>query len=434
MSRHSPLATRHFLVSALFSLLGLLAPDSAHGQVTYTSPQNVQATLATSLQCTGSAQTFATSSPTLNNLGFRNLGQTQHFITISGAGNTFLQAEIDGIDTQGNVTRISDVLEVPSTAPNGALSGFGYWPNIQIKVTCSSNVGSTFTLSYSGTSATFPQNVGGALTSQIDKLSFIGQAANANVSDNYQTPYGNSFGQIFFANNITQNISTLTVTCSGNGLTLSTSVFTLAQGTNTQIIPVLAAACPRITLAYTSGGATAATFTLEYVFYPPGTQNSLSSANLGSSSAPPIQVISDTIALAGYGYGTLTNPTTNQVLVHTWIPSTAKQIYFDRVVISTNTAIELKVNQTTTSGTCTGLTSVNLKTGANGSLLSATDQGCSVLPSVAGTLDDLFLAANTTQTVDLRGLIASAANAGVEVIVPTATTAVVTAVTYFYEK
>lgn len=252
-----------FLISALATLLGLTFPQAAQAQfLGYTSPQSVQQTLATNLQCTGAAQNF----------NVANLGQNQHFVTITGAGNTFLNAQIQGIDSQGNPTRISDILEVPSTTPAGALSGSGYYPIVRVVVTCSSNVGSTFTLSYSGTSGAPAQSVGGYQTAQIDKLSFIGQAANANATDAYQTPFGSLLGEIYFAYNVNPGIvSTLTITCSGNGLTLSTYTFTLPTTNTLQSFSPPARSCPRISLTYTSGGATAAIFSLETVFFNPGT-------------------------------------------------------------------------------------------------------------------------------------------------------------------
>src|SRR5271163_4492003 len=116
------------LLSALFSLLGLLSPQSAQSQVTVVSQATVNATIANGVSCTGSPQTFTTAQLIPN---FRNIGQTSHLATATSGASQFTM-EIDGIDNLGNVFRLSDLqVGVPSSAKGGlvltALLGTPTW-------------------------------------------------------------------------------------------------------------------------------------------------------------------------------------------------------------------------------------------------------------------------------------------------------------------
>lgn len=233
----------------------------AHAQfIGYVSPQTENQTLATSLLCTGSAQTFS----------INNLGQTQHWLSISNVtGATQFQAEIDGIDRQGNVIRISDMIE---PIANGVVYGSGSYAQLQAKVTCSPNT-ATFTAIYSGGWGTTNGNAGGYLSAQIDKQDFSGASSGSNQSDTFQTPFGSSAGTIFFKYNTSAPTgSTLAVQCTTTGGALNTTnafTVTLAPLVAVQVFQIPDTACPQVTVAYTSGGA-AATFNTEFLFAVPG--------------------------------------------------------------------------------------------------------------------------------------------------------------------
>src|SRR6266542_620813 len=172
---------RKQLLLVLLSVGGMISPARAQF-IGYTSPQ----TLATSIACTGSTQTYP----------INNLGQTQHYLSIANisTGTTQLQAAIQGVDVQGNVFQISDVLELGGSnlgSRQGNLTASGYFPKIQVAITCSPNTG-TYSASYSGAWGTFNVNAGAYLTAQIDKVSFSGADATVNQTNIFQTPFGSS--------------------------------------------------------------------------------------------------------------------------------------------------------------------------------------------------------------------------------------------------
>jgi len=229
--------------------------------------QTTQQTLATTVNCTGSAQVFPIS----------NLGQTQHYLSATTQTQpTMFQAEIDGIDKQGNVYRISDVMQnafTPIIAQSqGTVTASGYFPKIQAKVTCSPNT-ATFTLSYSGSQVTFNQNAGSYINAQIDHVSFAGTAGNANQFDTYPTPFGSSAGTIYFAYSGPVAGSTLMVECNTNQFSLPNGSaalsVTLANTVTLQTFQVPDQSCPFVTVKYTSGGA-ATSIIADYVYTPPG--------------------------------------------------------------------------------------------------------------------------------------------------------------------
>jgi hypothetical protein len=264
-----------FLV--LFSLLGLLFPESGRGQdLGNVGLRTVQSVLATNVACTGSPQLFATSSPALNALGFRNLGQTQHLASATSAASTFTM-EIDGIDALGNTYRISDVqIGIPISAQTGiVVQGSGTFPIVQVNVTCTA--AATFSLSYSGGFSTPITNLGAALLNTLDKVPFQTAPANANKTITFQTPYANSAGTILFQYSAAGPTgSTITVQCISNaGGNLALFTFSPTTVATLQLFTVTATTCPFVSLTYTSGGASAVTYTLEYVFNSPGTVNSV---------------------------------------------------------------------------------------------------------------------------------------------------------------
>lgn len=259
------------LLIAVMSIVGWVSPTLCRAQfIGYTSPQTEQQTLATNLACTGSPQIFPV----------KNLGQTQHYLNVTAGTvpvNKF-QAEIDGVDAFGNVYRISDVAENIFNAGfnqgQGSVSGTGYFPKIQIQITCSPNTG-TFNATYSGAWGTFNLNAGSYLNAQIDKVNFSFAPGNANQTDTFQTPFGSSAGTIYFQYAGAVAGGTLKVTCNtnqfviGSGTGTPLPITSLSNSNALQIFAIPDLACPFVTVNYISGGA-AISVTTEYVFSLPG--------------------------------------------------------------------------------------------------------------------------------------------------------------------
>jgi hypothetical protein len=249
----------------------ILTPSARAQFIGFSSPQSVQTTLATNQACTGSLQTFTVP----------NLGQTQHFVQVVSANLGTMQVEIDGQVAGPNLYRISDVLKLPSITgvTSGSLTGSGYFPLTAVLVTCTGS--GTFQLTYSGTSSTSTPNVGSYQIGQINKLLANVVTAAANATSNFQTPFGNAYGEITFIFLGTgPSGSTLTMQCQGSQeQTNFQQVFPLVT-TNLalQTFYVAPQTCPFAIVTYTAGGASANNYTLEYVFSQPG----FGAANLAS--------------------------------------------------------------------------------------------------------------------------------------------------------
>lgn len=270
---------------AIALLISSLAGASAlRAQGNEVRLQTVSATLASGATCTGTPQDFITNQGIT---GFINIGQTHHLATAISTASTFTM-EIDGLDNAGNVFRLSDVqVGVPSSAQGGlVVEARGYMTNIQVQVTCTA--AATFTLSYSGDFSTSPSTTAAALLASTDKLPFQTAAANTNSSTTLQPPSGNSSGTLIFQYAATgPSGSKITAQCLSNaGANLTLYTFSPGTGTAAQLFPVSASACPFVTLSYTSGGASATTYSLEYVFNPIGVQTTTNDpCNSGSAKA-----------------------------------------------------------------------------------------------------------------------------------------------------
>jgi hypothetical protein len=293
-------------VGACALLVTLCLPQHSAAQFNgYYSPQTVQATLASNQHCTNAFQAYVTGSVP----GFDNLGQTQHYVTVSGiTGAQYLQVEIDGIDASGQSSRISDILDLAGTYSQsyrtGALVGTGYYPKIQVQVYCYPTT-ATYNMSYSGTSSVPDITFGAYLAARIDKVVFSGADDTLNQFETLQTPFGNSAGTLYatYTTAFTTG-GTLAVTCStAGGSTYTAYTTTLAAATGQQSFVVPAGSCPFATLTYTHGtGGAGGTITAEYVLTAPGEFVSASSVlgtvNQGSpasgANAWPVAVTEDT--------------------------------------------------------------------------------------------------------------------------------------------
>lgn len=230
--------------------------------------QPTQQTLASSVNCTGSAQTFPV----------KNRNQTQHFATASAsAGVTSFSMIIQGVDLSGNVFQISDVGQV-----GGSVSASGYFPTVQLRVVCLPT-SATFTVSYSASSATSPVNAGSFLTSQIDKLMYENTDSTlSHTTAVFTTPFGSSSGRLLFINPNTPGTAELDVECEplfGTGAFINDFSFSTANTASIQQFYVPADQCPQMQVSYSGASMTAGNFNLEYIFDPPGLAPSLTQTN-----------------------------------------------------------------------------------------------------------------------------------------------------------
>ncbi len=290
------------------ALLGCAASRRAQAQfLGYVSPQTVQQTLATNTTCTGSAQTFA----------INNLGQVQHFVSIANVtGASTFTAELDGLDIQGNVFRISDVaqLAVIALPRQGAIYGAGYFPRLQFSVTCSPGT-ATFTASYSGGWGTVPTSAGAFLNASIDKINFNQASATATQTDSQeQTPFGSSSGTLIFSySSAPTSPGALSVKCSTNLLAnpITALSVNLANKVGPQYFPVPDVACPFATVTYTpgTGGTVVAS---EYIFSAAGRTQSTDpcgqgqprqSSTIVAAAAATTQIIAATGGISIYVCG-----------------------------------------------------------------------------------------------------------------------------------
>lgn len=265
---------KYFNIFIFTAVLLGCTPRPIRAQVTYTTPQTVQQTLATNTPCTGTAQTF----------NVQNLGQTQHFVTsTTNSLPTSFQMIILGVDNAGNLTNISDVGGI-----GGNISASGYFPVIRVQVTCLPITTATFSLNYAGTSGTPLNNAGSYLISQFDKFLFKGVAANVSQNVTFQSPTMSSSGKLNFQyTGAAIAGSSVTVFCTGSTTVgaFKSYVFQIANDTNAQSFIVPASQCPTIQVSYTSGGAASA-LNLEYIFDPPGLAPGATQTNSCPNVAP----------------------------------------------------------------------------------------------------------------------------------------------------
>jgi hypothetical protein len=424
------------LVAALLLLFLFAAPTVRAQDLGKVGLSTISATVANGATCTGSPQLFTTAQSITN---FRNIGQTSHLATATSNASQF-QMEIDGIDNLGNVFRLSDLqLGVPSSAKGGlVVTAAGYMANIQISVTCTA--AATFSVSYSGSFSPQPPSISAALLVAVDKLPFQTAAANATASTTFQTPGGNSSGTVVFQYAAAGPAgSTVTVQCvSNSGTNLGQSfVFNVGTGTAPQFFNITQSSCPFVTLTYTSGGASATTYNLEYVFNVAGTQQGLQTANSGPSATLPIQIISDSIQQAfDASPGGVPSPGANQVLFNLNANSGSHSLYLDKLYITSSAVGEVRIQTSATVGTgCSAITVGNLNENSSVTSTGVANQGCTGIPGGQGPPLVIQMGAGTFVTIDLRGLILPAGTTkGIFVFTPGAITGNLSAWGTWYER
>jgi hypothetical protein len=275
------------LLIGLASILYLVASSPLRAQSpTYTFPQSETEVLASALNCTGAPQTF----PILH-----NLGQTQHYVYVTSTAAT-MRIELDGIDAGGNTYRLSNIAMIGNglAGSSPVLAATGYFPKLQVLLTCA--VGSSFTLNYTGTSATSNINAGAYQIAQVDRVisgGIFGSSAGSSLSAQFDTPFGSAFGTLSFIYGGTGPAgSTISVLCLGEMIAGSISTYVFTPATTTAIVQqfiVPDASCPNVQVIYTPGGASASSFDLEYIFPQPGFKLVQSDAHITATTATVVK-------------------------------------------------------------------------------------------------------------------------------------------------
>lgn len=241
------------------SLLGLLllAALPARAQFAGVSvPQTITTTAFSNTSCTGSTQTAT----------IANLAQAEHFITLTMSGVLGIRVTVQGSHDGATWNDISDV----ATNSGTTVMGQGYYPIVRVAVQCLTAAG-TFTVQYSGQANGPGNQIGGQFSSQVDKTLASAAPANATLNTNtIRTPFGSSGGQIYFQySGAGPSGSTLTIGCTSQSIfpTLANvASFPIGTGAGVQSFSVPSLPCDFVGVTYNSGGASAQTFTISYVF------------------------------------------------------------------------------------------------------------------------------------------------------------------------
>jgi hypothetical protein len=344
----------------IFVLWGFSArPLYAQAPVQIVPTQQVLAPAGTA--CTGATQTFPVN----------NRNQTQHYAYVhTNSSVTNLVMQIQGIDASGNLYIISDTstTAVPITGNNASLPGSGYFPQIQVSVFCLPASTGMFSLNYSGAEATTNVNVGSYLITQQDKTISSQAAANVSYSPGtFQTPFGNSYGVIYFQYNGTGPAgSALNINCqtqTGTGATAF--IYSLATTTAIeQIFSIPPFTCPNVTISYTTGGASAALYSLDYVFLPPGANATRSYTHIANTAAVVVKAgpgVVHTVVVGTPATGTISlfdlasanctgTPSTNTVSVITATatfpsaPMIYDSLFTNGICVKTSAVMDITVN------------------------------------------------------------------------------------------
>lgn len=266
-------------------LFALVAP-MAHAQAPVSIVPTQQTLAPAGTACTGTAQTFTV----------QNRNQTQHYAyVVPNASVTNLQMQIQGVDFSGNVFVISDMSMIPTPAVANnrpSLAGTGYFPTVQVTVTCLPASTGTFLLSYSGSQATFNATTGSYQFSQLDKTISTVAPANTNYNTiSFVPPFGNSYGMLYFYFTGTGPAgSTIAVNCQdANGIGQAFTYNLATTATVNQDFAVPPSACATMFVDYGSGGASATTYGFDYVFLPPGTNQTNSYTHITGTTATVVK-------------------------------------------------------------------------------------------------------------------------------------------------
>jgi hypothetical protein len=301
-----------FLFVCLAIIFSLLAPQCVRADVQYTLPQTVNQLVfsaAATAQLSPNNSAFPCTATPGTPCAIPNLGQNIHFLTYTVAGNaalnnvTKLVIRLEGSNDGVSFFPISDDA---TDTQRGQVFAVGYYPIIRANLVVFTIFSGTPTLTaaYTGTSATSPGLQTGLISSgqNYRKVVFDGVSAGSNQQSlNIPTPFGSTLGYLLVSlpsgsfpggSSITVNSQTYPGGGTG-GFPGSVVTCSLSVSTN-QVCAVPAYPATGITLFYTSGGASAATFSVSYVFVNPSSPTGLSS----SSTQPPVTANKESVSAA----------------------------------------------------------------------------------------------------------------------------------------
>ena len=251
---------RALLILALYVVCALRCEAQFIG---YVIPQTVQKNLATAVACTGVLQNFLVP----------NLGQTTHVLQwVNSPASVHFEISLLGSTDGSTFFTFSDV----ATTPSGILQATGYYPAIEASVVCT--VGSTFTVTYQGTSTFALQPNGFADRASAVKTWAAIAPAGVTLTQTITVPYGSSGGLLYFNYSGDPGEpagSTIIVTSSGLNVAGTTPLTivpaqTIAQNAKMQAWIIPAVPTVQISIKYTTGGASAQTFNGEVQFFKAG--------------------------------------------------------------------------------------------------------------------------------------------------------------------
>lgn len=254
------------MTMAALLLGGIFASPASAQFIGYTTPQTVQATPLNNVPCNTGALSPIGAIP--------NLGQTVHFLTWIGGGSAVRIVLRGG--TPGAVVAISDTGTDPSG--QGVLVVSGYYPILQVQVNCDGTA-ANITVNYYGTSVSAALVPGPLDIAGYTKVLCNGCAANAGFGGPFvPTPYGTTGGVLAFVYSGTgPGGSTIRVDGAygpqGNNTAPGQIIPTTTLQTNSsvQFFTIPPGQANQYSFSYTSGGASASTFSAFYIFSKPGT-------------------------------------------------------------------------------------------------------------------------------------------------------------------
>jgi hypothetical protein len=307
---------RRFLVVLIIGFVACAPPPKVHAQFngtvalqTVEVPKVLNAVTAaqtTPLTCTGSL------APVGGSACIQNLGQTIHILNYTVAGSaTLIQIRLEGSWDGTNFVPISDDA---TDLTSGEVVGLGFYPAVRANlVQCIGCGGAvTLTANYSGHFAGPSTFSGFYNPSQIlRKVVFTSLPANTNQTTNgIAIPYGVISGNLIIkASGATFPAgSTIQIRSHVGENSLLYPTLNLQNSTNTQSLMLPVTPGTSIDVIYTSGGASAATFSAYFIAYSP--------ALLPASAQPPTVSNSEVTQLSGAASVTIGAGAGQQVYVY----------------------------------------------------------------------------------------------------------------------
>lgn len=261
---------RKFFAAVVLLLVGCIAPPRTEAQfIGYTSAQSTTSTPFNGVTCTA-----ALLSPRVN---VTNIGQGAHWLTFTAGNPSTLTYTLQGSYDGVNFFDISDVgTFTVNSAGFAGLQATGYYPVVAVNVGACTPGAATIKLQYSGMSLTPGVPTGTAQIGQLIKNIAVLNAANTSFQSSVlRSPFGSANGtlQFVYTGAAGPSGSTLQVQCGTNAAFVPNATQAFALQTTQSLVQAFqipAINCPFFTVFYTSGGASAANYNLDFAFANPG--------------------------------------------------------------------------------------------------------------------------------------------------------------------